>query len=237
MVRTSDSSMIAASQAGVVQPIIFVEFQFDSGTTRYCSHDRNVVWSGYTWTGVGALGKISALEESHDVRPSGISLGVSGLPAANLALALSEPYSGRTVRIWQGFYDATHEMLTEAGDFLLLETADNVVLEETGTGGTTLLTPVLMFEGYMDQMSIVLGDTAEITVTAENKLSRWDVPRESRFTNAEQQELFPGDKGFEFVAQTVEKEIVWGTKSSFQIPISQAGATTGGAEDFNVVGG
>jgi len=67
-----------------------------------------------------------------------------------------------------------------------------------------------MFKGRMDTMNIALGKTATITLTAESRLIDWSRPRIRRYTNADQQERFSADKGFEFVSDTVEIEIVWG---------------------------
>ena len=59
-------------------------------------------------------------------------------------------------------------------------------------------------------MDIKLGKTATVNITAESRLIDWARPRIRRYTNADQNERFPGDKGFEFVSDTTDKEIVWG---------------------------
>ena len=59
-------------------------------------------------------------------------------------------------------------------------------------------------------MNIEAGETATISISVESRLVDWERPRVHRYTNADQQIAYPGDKGLEFVAQMVEKELVWG---------------------------
>jgi hypothetical protein len=50
---------------------------------------------------------------------------------------------------------------------------------------------------------------ASVTVRLENRLADWERPRLRRYTDEDQQRAHPGDKGFEFVTSTVDKDIVW----------------------------
>ena len=49
-----------------------------------------------------------------------------------------------------------------------------------------------------------------IELDIENRLVDWERPKISRFTNEEQQNLYSGDKGLEFVDSVAEKELFWG---------------------------
>ena len=49
-----------------------------------------------------------------------------------------------------------------------------------------------------------------ITVTVENKLIMLERPRNRRYTDQDQKNLFSGDKGLEFVDDLQDKELVWG---------------------------
>jgi len=100
---------------------------------------------------------------------------------------LAESYQGRAVLIRQGFLDDAYTIITS---------------------------PVLQFSGLIDQMAITIGQTATITLSAEHKLVRWERPNVRRYTDADQQKLYPGDLGLQFISQVVEKEILWGRKES-----------------------
>jgi hypothetical protein len=62
----------------------------------------------------------------------------------------------------------------------------------------------------MDTMDLSLGATGKLSVIIQSRLADWERPRLSRYTNEEQQALYSGDKGLEFVPQMVEKTIIWG---------------------------
>jgi hypothetical protein len=57
------------------------------------------------------------------------------------------------------------------------------------------------------------GSTATIELSYENLLVDLFRPGSLRYTNAQQQARFPGDKGLAFVTAMAEKNLVWGGKS------------------------
>lgn len=165
------------------KPFLLAKLEFDSGDFRVWSGRGDLSFNSEIYTGVGDLGKISEVEEGVDQRAFGISLEISGVPSANISLALSEELQNRKAQVWLGFFDSNYALITS---------------------------PVLLFRGRMDTMDIKLGKTATIVVTAESRLIDWGRARIRRYTDADQQERFPGDKGFQFVSDTTEKQIVWG---------------------------
>jgi hypothetical protein len=63
----------------------------------------------------------------------------------------------------------------------------------------------------MDVMIIREGtDTSTIELKLENRLIALERPNERRMTDEDQKNLFTGDKGFEFIADLQDKQIVWG---------------------------
>ena len=165
------------------KPVVLVELQFDSGISRLWSGVGNLVWNGDTFLGAGGLGSIDLAQETVEQKALGIRLTLSGIPPSEISLALGEDVIGRIATVWLAFFDAS--------DLLIAD-------------------PIVVFAGRMDTMDVALADTATVTVTAESRLIDWDRPRERRYTDADQQEKFPGDQGLAFVSQSVEKEIVWG---------------------------
>ena len=183
MARDITASVVSAVQEHVVRPIIFVSLEFDSGTVRLVSAWRNVTWNGDEYVGVGDMGSISSIEETSQLRASGISMQLTGIPNDYIDEALAEEYQGRTATVWEGFLDSADQIIPD---------------------------PILFFKGGIDQMGGKLGEgTSIVTLTAENELLEWERPRASYYTNAEQQVLHPGDLGLEFVVEVTEKEIHW----------------------------
>lgn len=198
-----------SKKATGAKPFLLTKLEFDAGDLRLWSGRGPLEFNSEIYTGVGDQGKISGVEEGIDQRAFGIALEISGVPAANLALALDEELQNRKAQIWLGFFDSNYALVTS---------------------------PVLLFKGRMDTMDIKLGKKGVITVTAESRLIDWGRPRIRRYTNADQQERFPGDKGFEFVSDTTEKEIVWGASVAGGQGGGTVAAGQGSADDVGTGG-
>lgn len=202
----------SAAKQNVVAPCIFIEMLFDAGPVRLWSGLGEFQWNGNTWLGGGELLNVSDIPESTAVQADGISIALSGIPQALVGLALNEHYQGRPCTVWFGFMgvDQGGELQTEAG--LILSGPDGALRLDTGDRGKLRGEPVPVFRGRMDLMPMEDGgeDTVTISVTAENRLLDLERSNERRYTNADQQIDFPGDKGLEGVSDAAEKEIMWG---------------------------
>ena len=128
------------------------------------------------------MGAISVVEESAELKNYSMDMELRGIPNDIVSLALGTDYQGRPARVWMGLLDADYNVIAD---------------------------PTIVFDGLMDSMGVKLGETATIGVRCQSRLARWEEAENTRYTNEEQQAQFPDDKGFEFVSQMVEKEIVW----------------------------
>ena len=181
--RTTTTAVDTALAAEVIRPCALVRLDFASGNVLVNSTASTITYSAEDYLGVGDLGAIDTIEEAGSVQPTGIKLTLSGIPPSYLSIALGDDYQGRDVKIYTALLDESHQLIAD---------------------------PVLVFQGRMDYMSIAMAETATITITAENHLANWNRPRVRRFNDKDQQDKYPGDKGFEFVEQMIETEILWG---------------------------
>lgn len=169
--------------SGGATAVGFVELMTDSGPVRYWSGRGPIDFNGETFLGVGDKGKVSEIEEETEVRSYGIVIELSGIPQANIAMALNEPLQGRKASLWLGFVNDDRQLVD---------------------------TPLLLFKGRMDNSEGMLGDTGTVSVAVESRLADWGRPRIRLYTSASHNERWPSDKFFDFVAETVEREINWG---------------------------
>ena len=183
MTRTLTPAAESTFESGNVPMLCFVLMDFPSGFLRVNNSAVIINWGGEDWYGVGRLGSIDQIEEGATLESRGLKFRISGVPQANISTALGQQYQGRDCKVW-----------------LAPLTSDYAGIAD----------PVLTFSGRMDVMDIELGNTATITVSAESRLADWDRPRTRRYTHEDQQLDYPGDLGFEFVPQMVEKELRWG---------------------------
>lgn len=181
--RTMQTVAADALQNNNVPYLVLVELDFVEGFVRLTNAGYAFQWNGQTWTGAGNLGTISAIEEGQDLQMYGCTLTLSGISSDYIAKCFGVGYSGRAATIWLAPLDSNYNILAD---------------------------PVVIFKGRMDTMPIQLGENSAIQVTIESKLIDWERPRVRRYNNADQQAEFPGDRGFEFAEQMVEKRLLWG---------------------------
>ena len=183
MSRDLTSGVQTAIEATQVQPFLLFEGLFSSGYVRMWSGYGDIVWDARTWTGVGNLMGISAVQETSEIQANGITVTMNGIPSELISLALQESEQGRSGKVYLGF------------------------LDESGV----IADPTMIFEGKLDIPAIQEeGDTSTISITYESRLINLQRSRESRFTNEEQQREYDGDLGCEFVPAMKEVTLTWG---------------------------
>lgn len=182
MNRLIDAVAAAALRSSHVPYLFFVQMDFSS-PLRVCSAAYDIAWNGYMWLGLGTLGGLEPIEEQASLEATGVRLTLTGVPTSVIGISLAEQYQGRPCQIWFAPLRADMQLVAQ---------------------------PIRLFSGRMDTMDTEVGDTATITVTAESRMVSWDKARVRRYNNEDQQNRYPGDRGFEFVSQMVEKNLLWG---------------------------
>lgn len=153
----------------------------DGEMIRVTDAPFDVTFDGKTFSGVGALGAIDAVQEAGDLTPTSARLSLSNIPASHISLALSARYLDRPCRIYQVTWD-------EAG---------------------AQLDPFLVFDGRLDELNVALGQTGAVEVSAESHLRNWRRPKHRRWNDESQRDLWPDDNGLEFLAEMVDREVWW----------------------------
>jgi hypothetical protein len=88
----------------------------------------------------------------------------------------------------------------------------------------------MAFAGRLDVPTIMDGaERCEIQITYESRLIDLNRAREWRYTHESQQQISPGDRGFEYVAGLQEREIRWGLGQSLAGQASAAASAAVGA--------
>lgn len=187
MSRNLASANASAVTASVVEPVYFLEMNFDDLAVRVHTQIGTVTWGGHDWIGVGSFGGVSTVEENSDLSRRTITYSLSGIPGDMVSIVLGENYQGRTANLYLGFID-----------------------RDTGV---LVATPELMDQGRMDIAEIQEGDSFTVTLNAESRFAAWNRPVVRRYNNADQQARFPGDRGLEFIEQAADKQIIWGARS------------------------
>lgn len=223
MARTLPGLLQSEIYQEVVRPFFAVDIDFDvrDGTDvngNPITYGPLYMWSGYgnitingkLYLGAGQIMNISSVEETTEMEAKGASITVTGIPSSFLSIALQEPYQGRECRIYFGMIVQEKSIVTQDDDNIV---SQDVLQFITQSGVSAEYLEI--FSGELDQMNISeSGDTATISVTAENILIKLERPVVRRFTEEDQKTRYPADKGLEFVNALQDREIYWGRKSS-----------------------
>jgi hypothetical protein len=187
MTRALNTGFATAIQAGHVNIFPLVDFAFASGASYLCGLDHAVTWNGNTYLPALGLLEIAEVQET-PASAQGLSIKVSGVSSASIALALNEKVQGRLVTVRMAVIDSAGALQVDAN----------------------------VWQGMMDMMQIMDGgDSAIVNITAEHIMATWDRPRTVRYTDAQQQALYPGDLGLQYVAQMESATIVWPARAFF----------------------
>lgn len=188
MTRQTTPAAAAAITAPHIRMAVAVEIRLDGGTMRLTNAGTNIIFpDGREFFGIGTLGQVSAPEEKEAVEANGLTFALSGIQPEYVAIALGEPYQGRPIDAWTVLFDENMQPIPD---------------------------PIMIFRGYLDTMAVTLGATAEIAVTAENRLKDLERPRIRRCNQADQLTAHPGDQFCKEVANMVNKELLWGKQST-----------------------
>jgi hypothetical protein len=138
---------------------------------------------GIDYVGAGALSSISVVKEETGIKAAAVTVGISGIKTEVVSLLLGQAYLNRKTYV----------------HFVPLDEGDQPVTVHAA----------LLFRGTMDEISGTMGSTASFSVSLKSRLSDWERSRKVLYTDVEQQQLHPGDRGMEFIAQISQKKIIW----------------------------
>ncbi len=173
----------AASSATspVAAPVVLVELDFASGPFRAWTGLGQLNWAGKVFEGVGSIGAVGEVEETVELRAVRLTLALSPVPQEVVDVALAErSFRLRPARLWGALLDAE---------------------------GAFVADPFPLWAGLMDTMEVTDGAEPRVALTCESRLVDLERAEVRRYTDADQQAEYPGDRFFEYVPALQEAEI------------------------------
>ena len=181
-----------------------IKAEFDTSDILLWTGTDDLVINSETYTGAGSLINISNVEDTIELKSSGLMVTISGMDTTVLDYALTENYQNRFITLFMGFQ----------------------------MGGSNEVAGVLtLFKGRMTNPTINdTADGATISVNAENRLVDLKRPCNLRYTKNSQKFVDTNDTGFNRVNSIQDMEIIWGREGNTG---SAARITGGGNPGFN----
>lgn len=188
MVRTVAAPAQAVLDGSTPVIVAFIEMLLSS-PLRLNTSAVTIDWNARSWLGAGLLGTIEEIDDTPN-ESKGLRFMLSGVPSSMLAIALGEQVRNKPCTIW----------------FAILDPTTHAVLDA-----------VQAWAGTLDQLPITqTGDTCTITATAEHAGANFARPKPLRYTDADQQRLYPGDTSLRFVVSQANHQDVWPAAAYFK---------------------
>ena len=107
MTRSLGTDFTNALSADEVQPFFAVEMDFSGGAIRLWTGYGDITIDSDTYIGAADFMQITTVDETSEIRATGINVQLSGIPSNLLSAALSENYQGRDITLYFGTLDNT----------------------------------------------------------------------------------------------------------------------------------
>lgn len=155
-----------------------------------CSASHLLSWGGEDYLALGDLGTIQEIDDSPGENKS-IQFTLNGVKPELLSIALAEPVRGKVVTVRMAIVHPDTHAVIDA--------------------------PVV-WRGTLDQMSVTMNQTTStVNVTAEHRGATFARPKPVRYTNVDQQKLYPGDTSLQYITSQANHQDVWPAASFFKI--------------------
>lgn len=181
--RDLTSEFETALLAGTVYPFLAAEIGTGSGPFRCWTGIGEIEIGGETYYGAGDAASASPFEETTDIYAAGMTLQLTNISDAHLAILLGDMEQGQTATLYLG------------------------LLSSTGT----LIGTMILFRGLTDVPSLsMLAERITASISVESRLVRLLKSPDIFYTPECQKARHPTDKGFDFVNILQNAEIKWG---------------------------
>lgn len=182
MTRQIDSATLVALASDSLRLATLVQFDFDT-VIRITDWEHAISALSQTFASSAHLLGVSGSTESSEPRTNSLTIELSGVEQTYIALFLGNPYHGIRARVWKAAMSSS---------------------------GAVIGDPVLTFDGPIDSIGLDESeDSVSLQVVVSSHWANFEAIAGRKTNHNSQQLFFPGDKGFEFAADTVQ-DIKWG---------------------------
>jgi hypothetical protein len=187
MARNLTADFITQAQATSNRPIILFQGAFEGSTVRLWNGLGDLSWNSQTWLGNGWFQGVEGGEESVEVEALNMTVVLSGVPATVFSLILNDQRQKLEGLLYIGFLNAST--------------------------GAVVSSPYLWWKGQYSHAEIDEGaDSSIVRLVYDSPIVDLDRPKERRWTDQGQKQLFAGDRGFEYVIAANSWNGVWGAE-------------------------
>ena len=179
----SISSALQTQIANDANKIAFLVELNLSSPIRVTDYYADVTYNSNSYIAGGDFVEVASGNETGEAKVEEITITLSNITSTVRELIQAGNYTDKTVNIYLAFFN-TDESLVDA---------------------------VTYFSGTISNASVSeSSDSSTLIVSVSNHFANWNLKKGRHFTDESQQQIYAGDKGFEYADQTKE-DIRWGS--------------------------
>jgi hypothetical protein len=166
-----------------VQVFAAIEAFFDSGTVRIFTGSGTLTIDSNDYTGSENILSISSVEETSDIKATGLSIAFSSYSDSLITKAMKEQYQNRLLNVYYGHFDKNASPQVIQTYKIFSGNIDTIAISESATGAT-------------------------YTINVESKLATLERVRSYRYTYEEQLRVHR-DHSLYYLNDQQFKEVTW----------------------------
>lgn len=186
-VNAAGLALLDRLAAGEQIPIVQLVQALTSPALYLSTAGLPLEWGGHTWQPIGL--QVAPVASNAGAEIEDLTFTLPGVTPDQLALALTEQVEGKIVRVYDALVDPDTGEVADA---------------------------VLAWAGTLNVPSLSDGPEAVVSWTAEHRAIQAMRTKPSRYTNDEQQRLYPGDTCFNFDPAIDAAPVAWPAASFFK---------------------
>lgn len=169
-----------------------IDVTFNSGVLRLSLAPWDIVVGANTFFRINTLKEVKPFTESAG-SIEGLSFVLSGIDPAIIAIATQEQVVGKILRLMKVYFDPDTNVAIGTPSVRSIWRLKSMPIQET-------------------------NDKCEVAVNAEHYEAELTEPAPLRLNDNDQQRLYPGDLGCQYVEEMVDKSLVWPARGLSGIP-------------------
>lgn len=105
------TTMAALSSPSIIQAE-FIRLITSTTTYYFCNAAAAITVDGMTFTNLGSLLSISAIDRSIKANSADLAISLTGVDGTNVAVVLAANIKGSNIDVWRGFLDSNNQIIT-----------------------------------------------------------------------------------------------------------------------------
>lgn len=106
------ATTISAVNSPSIRHAEFVRLTMPSETLTYCNAAAPIIVNGITFDGLGSFMQLGSINTNIKASNTDLTVGLTGIDPANIAIALSSEIKGSVIEVWRGFLDSNNQIIT-----------------------------------------------------------------------------------------------------------------------------